>query len=320
MEDLELLHHFSTTVYLTLSDGPAIRTMWQIELPKVAIAHPCLMHSILGISALHLVHYSPERNERYRKAAVHHQDTAVAALRALLQQVDSENCDAICATATLTALFAAGLHQTPGSESEITPLEGLLEVGELGRGVHVVINAAMKWIRKGSMAPMVNLVPWDFPPPLAPDIVIALQELDVMVSSAATTEADKMTYLSSIRILKQTFDATALNAHHPPIVFSWLVFIDRNFFNMIKEKDPISLVILSHYGVVLQGSAQQWWSDNWGLQILKLVAEILEQSSLQKYLPMLAWPARRVKDRFVDVQSFIPELAGSAEGSDEQSN
>jgi hypothetical protein len=320
MEDLELLHHFSTAVYLTLSNGPAIRTMWQIALPKQAIAHPYLMHSILGISALHIVHSSPKSNERYRKAALHHQDTAVATLRHLLPQVTSENCDAICASATLTALFAAGLHQIPGSESEVTLLDSLLEIGELGRGVHVVVNAAMKWIRNGSMAPMVNLVPWDFPPPLAPDIVTALQELEKMVSSATASEVDRTTYLSSIRILKQTFDATAMNAHHPPLVFSWLVFIDRHFFNMIKEKDPISLVILSHYGVVLQGSAQQWWSDNWGVQILELVTEILEDKSLQHFLPMLSWPARRVRDKFVDVESFIPKLAGSSDGSDEQSS
>jgi hypothetical protein len=306
MEDMKLLHHFSTVVYLTLSNVPEIRTMWQCDMPNLAINHTYLMHSILGLSALHLVHSDPSNNEKYKRAVIYHQDTTLVTLRPLLQEVTAENCDAVCASATITALFASGLHQTPGFGDKATALDGLLEAGELGRGVHVIVNASREWIMRGKMSPMLNLIPWDFPPPLAPDIANALQELVTVVNSAANNEPDRVTYLSAIKVLRQTFEATGMNSGHPSLVLSWLVFVDRHFFNMMKKRDAISMLILAYYGVVLQGSSEQWWSDNWGVRILELVTDILKSNAENRHLlPLLDWPARRVRHSPLSVQSFV---------------
>jgi hypothetical protein len=258
LEDLELLHHFVTVVYLTLSNGPAIQRMWQIDLPKEALSHPYLMHGILAFSALHLVHLSPHNTENYRRAAVRHQDIALGAPRPLLNQVTAQNCDALCATTTIIGMFAAGLHQL-SSNGTSSPIEGLLEIGEFARGVYVVVQAADEWYRKGKVGPMMNLIPWDNVPPLAPDIQTALEDLHKLVGQSDGNEEKKTVYYGAIRRLKEAFDATTTNSYHPSLCFSWLVFIDREMFNFMKNDDPIALIISAHYGVILQGSSAQWW-------------------------------------------------------------
>lgn len=216
------------------------------------------MHGILAFSALHLVHLSPHNTEKYRQAAVRHQDTALAALRPLLNQVTAQNCDAVCGTSTIVAMFAAGLHQVY-YEPKNSPIDKILEIGEFARGVHVVVQVAAEWYRKGKMGPMMNLIPWDNAPPLAPDIRAALEELHNLVELSESNEKKKTLYRSSIHQLKGAFEATAINSYHPSLCFSWLVFIDHEMFDLMKQHDPMALIILAHFGVILQGSSSQWW-------------------------------------------------------------
>ncbi|KAH8831373.1 hypothetical protein DL96DRAFT_1587544 [Flagelloscypha sp. PMI_526] len=58
-DDLELLHHFTTSTVLSLTDisgieFPEVLEIYQRQAPRLGLAHPALMHSILSFSALHL--------------------------------------------------------------------------------------------------------------------------------------------------------------------------------------------------------------------------------------------------------------------------
>ncbi|KAH8823585.1 hypothetical protein DL96DRAFT_1559411 [Flagelloscypha sp. PMI_526] len=59
MYDLELIHHFTTTTAVSLLDihgieSPQVLGIYQRNAPRLALAHPFLMHSLLAVSALHL--------------------------------------------------------------------------------------------------------------------------------------------------------------------------------------------------------------------------------------------------------------------------
>ncbi|KAH8831766.1 hypothetical protein DL96DRAFT_1779165 [Flagelloscypha sp. PMI_526] len=65
--DLELLHHFTTITAVSFLDvhgieSPQILDIYQRHGPRLALAHPFLMHSLLAISALHL-HWLVPKNE-----------------------------------------------------------------------------------------------------------------------------------------------------------------------------------------------------------------------------------------------------------------
>jgi hypothetical protein len=290
LEDLELMHHFSTVVSVSLSGNPDIRHVWQVVVPKEGLRHRYLMHCVLALSALHLVHASPQDSERYRRAAIRHQDIAVATFRPLLGDITAENCDALWASSALTVIFGTAQYQileTPGVV-KLSPLDGILEVCELVRGVYVIVQAAAQWIGSGPINP---LLVYDFAahaPELAPDVIDAIQAVKncVLASSAAHTSS---VYLSSLEVLQQTFVAS-MSKDQPTMVLVWLVLIERQFVVMLRERDPIALVMLAHYGVVLYDSRQHWWCGDWGFSIVKDVHQVLND----EWRPLIAWPARKV--------------------------
>jgi hypothetical protein len=290
IEDLELMHHFSTVVCVTLSDNPDIRHVWQFVVPKEALRHNFLMHCVLGLSALHLVHTAPHDNERYRRAAIRHQDIAVATFRPLLEHITAQNCDAMWASSALTVIFGAAQYQLPEASgvAKLSPLDGILEVCELVRGVYVVVQAAVQWISTGPIKP---ILVFDFitnSPTLPPDIIDALQAVkDCIIAS--TTPHTTSVYLSSLQVLQQTFAAT-ISTDQPTLVLVWLVLFERQFVVMLRERDPIALVMLAHYGVVLYGSRQHWWCGDWGFAIVKDVYQALNDD----WRPLIAWPIQKV--------------------------
>jgi hypothetical protein len=292
VEDLELMHHFSTVVCLTLSENKQILHVWQCVVPKQALRHLYLMHCVLGLSALHLIHTSPQDSEVYRRAAIRHQDIAVATFRPLLVNITAENCDALWASSALTVMFGAAQYQvlpeTPGV-AKLSPLDGILEVCELVRGVYVVSQAAGEWITDGPLKPVLG-DPWEGrgAPELASDIVDALQAVEACII-ASSTESTSLVYLSSLQVLQQTF-AVMVSTDQPTLVLVWLVLFERQFVVMLRERDPIALVMLAHYGVVLHGARHYWWGGSWGFSIVENVYQVLNS----EWRPLIAWPAQKV--------------------------
>ncbi|KAH8823589.1 hypothetical protein DL96DRAFT_1618047 [Flagelloscypha sp. PMI_526] len=84
--DLELIHHFTTTTAVSLVDihgikSPHVLGIYQRNAPRLALAHPFLMHSILAISALHL-HWLNRKGSasiasRYYTLSCHHRTHSV---------------------------------------------------------------------------------------------------------------------------------------------------------------------------------------------------------------------------------------------------
>lgn len=292
LQSLELLHHFSTVVCFTLSKEPQIQEMWQIQVPKEAASHAYLMHCLLAISALHLVHTSSVSDQdSYRAAAVSHQAKALSAFRPLLDNITTYNCDALCASSMLVAIFATALPQSPGINGRASPLEGILEMCVLSRGVFSVIETAGDWIRKhGKMAPALVRTAWDAVTPLPVDTHDALQGLELAVEALSEPESVKKIHFSTIHLLKRTFLARATNPNHPSIVFMFLVIVDRQYIEFVWARQRTALVILAHFGVVLHSSRDQWWSQNWGYQLVEDIYRTLEAD----WRPLISWPMQKV--------------------------
>ncbi|KAH8817631.1 hypothetical protein DL96DRAFT_392633 [Flagelloscypha sp. PMI_526] len=101
--DLELLHHFTTTTAVSLLDVHGIESslildIYQRHGPRLALAHPFLMHSLLAISALHL-HWlvrkgKPSTTSPYYALSCYHRKYAVQTYNSL--QCDRVYCSIQC--------------------------------------------------------------------------------------------------------------------------------------------------------------------------------------------------------------------------------
>lgn len=57
LSDLELMHFYTASTSLTLSNAPSRRNVWQSVVPQIAFSHDFLLHGLLAFAALHLPVY-----------------------------------------------------------------------------------------------------------------------------------------------------------------------------------------------------------------------------------------------------------------------
>lgn len=265
--------------------------MWQVTVPNEGLKHAYLMSSILAVSALHLAHTSTLNNESYRNAATQHQDIALRSFRPHLEEITADNCDALSASSVLTVIFGAALYVVPAvsGSARATPLEAVLQVCELVRGVNVINNASERWIRTGILAPLWKRPPRDVVEELPQDTSAALQAVQEWITTSLKDRETQSAYLIPLELLQRTFEIT-LFTRHPAVVFRWLVVVSRDFIGLLQKKDPLALVLLAHYGVALHELRQDWWSGNWGVDLVHYVHGILDD----EWRLYVEWPMRRV--------------------------
>jgi hypothetical protein len=303
LKDLELLHHYSTVVAFTMTKDPRIQRMWQTSAPKEAFSHPYLMHAILAISALHLAHTSLSKNEEYRAIAIRHQDTAIAAFRPLLTQVSAENCAALCASATLTVVFGAASFSDRIPKS--SPLDGIIEVCELARGVRAVVESGLQWLMKSAMEPLMQYPDLEVAPPLNHDVTQALAQLKSFIMRGGADGDVNTSYVDALAMLSHNFRAMVAKPDHPALVISWLVLVERNFVHLLRQETPLSLLIVAHFGAVLHVGVETWYIRHWGRQLVEYVHHKLPLDWRHR----VAWAARKVDFFPPEGDEVVPLIA-----------
>lgn len=291
--DLELLHHFSTVVYSTLCGEEKVQRMWQLSIPKEALKHSHLMNSILAISALHLSSTcARDERQKYFAAAIQHNNIALSGFNLLLNNVTEENGDSTIANSCLLAIFSAAMWNNPGNPQPQSPIEGIMEVATLTRGIHVIMNAGGPFLRQGRLSPLLNPKPWDDSPVLPPDVISALDAIREKARSSYTADRASI-YLEAIQSLHRTFEASEVNRDHLPIALLWLVLLERDFIELLKAKDSMALVIFAHFGAVCQAASTLWWANDWD----SIIVEEAHQALDDEWRPWISWPVRKIEDR-----------------------
>lgn len=122
---LELLHHFIAVTSYAISFGPLGHDVWHMIIPKIALSHDWLMHSILAVSGLHIAHLNPDQRDTYWKRAAIHQDHALQGQQRALANPGIQNGDALFAF-TLTVIHLAFAAPNTSEDNEEAPLKGLM--------------------------------------------------------------------------------------------------------------------------------------------------------------------------------------------------
>lgn len=291
MPDLELMHHYVTVVSSTLSDRPAIQDLWQIAIPKEALAHPFLMHGLLAISALHLAHNETETQARYRDLAMKHYNVTLLTFRPMLSQITNDNCHSLFAASSVVAIFALALPQTPGVDMLSSPIDEMIKISELGRGVYSLVKNASEWIKQGNLGPYLQLGIMQAQAALPRDVSEALARLRYEISASEEDENSKATYSAATALLEKAFKASALTVDDAGFAVVWLILVDHEYIDALKKKRPMAIIILAHYGVALHDSRHQWWSGKWGYQLVSAIYDSLNVESRG----IIQWPAQRLR-------------------------
>jgi hypothetical protein len=279
--ELELLHHYTTTTYLSLSGGASSHDALQISMVHEAFSHDFLMHGILAISALHLARLRPVSASHFQQLATLHYSKGVSLFRPMLDQVTKANAQSIFAFSSLVVCIAFAMPSTLQQTSDPQPpsaatLTGVFEVFDLCRSINHVLRLTWHWLLESPMAPLLRIKPQRPSSLLAYDDALALDLLETHIDQHALTEDCKSEYLEALNELRNIYAYSHAAAEHKSAILAWPVLVPLAFYQAMREGEPLATVVLSFYGALLHDLRNTWWVNSTGMRVVSTCSDQLD--------------------------------------------
>lgn len=294
MMDLELLHHFTTSTYRTISTEEDIREVWRLVVPRIALSHEFLMHAVLAMSALHLSALG-SRDKPYAVAAAEHHSRALGPLRAALPVLSTEHANALMATSSLTALYAFACR--PGAGDLLPTAPTWIP---LFRGIMETIYACWNLICNGELMPLWGRKDIDKGSYDGEDIEFPSSLFDLSQRGTPgepdpkELEDDHVleVYHRATEELKNSLDLFRSTAPRVASAFAWPCSMQDELLRFIEEQRPRALVLVAHHCVILESVEEQyWWVKGRGVDELRRIEGVLDE----KWKRWLEWPMAKCK-------------------------
>jgi hypothetical protein len=308
VDDIELFHNYMTNTAATLEDD---NRFWSEGIPRLGFQHPGVLSLVLALSSYHLVKARPSDAPKFFTLAERHMTVALPSATTLVQNLDPENGPALYVTAMLVCFTAFAKGPCPGNMLLVAD-DGQVPWLSLLRGVRLVITK-IGWpcIFSGALAPYfpgkdvgkdaetASPNPTELPAGEAEDWRISLSKISGLIDRHEEREI-REAYTHNFRELQRCYDSTFSPGSHAKsdvegkmqVIFSWIYQLDDSFVDGLNQKDPIALLMLAHFCVLLQTLNRYWFLEGWALHILD---EILQSSSA--CWEGSSWPTRYLKER-----------------------
>ena len=154
--NLELLHNYTTATCFSLSTNPSKQQIWQVAVPREATSHDFLLHALLAISAVNLYYVDPTKRHLYERAAISHRNLALTTSIPALNEVTPYNCHALFAISSIISVLCFVLPFNVQLVTLSDPINDIVSVSALIRGIKTVLHSTREWITLGSLGGLLN--------------------------------------------------------------------------------------------------------------------------------------------------------------------
>ena len=302
MGHLELFHHFIAVTSSAISAGYLGLELWRMTIPKIALSHDWLMHSILAVSALHIARLRPEEQDMYWKRAAMHQDQALQGQQKALANPSPDNADALFAfTLVIIYLSFAAENLLEGAGRE--PLQGIIRCLHMLRGIRAISPAVKHWVEGGPLAHILSLHPGNIKS--APTFREASTEAHfskLLVFSSTNADLnedhemnDTESYASAASSLRASFlkvEAIPEGGPLTPPIWHWAVRLHASFVTRLSERHVVPLVLVAHWCVLLTEVQHYWWIQGWVDKTMNDIQSCLPRENHE----WLDWPAEKIRE------------------------
>ena len=286
---------------------------WQVLVPRLALKYDFLLHGLFAMSALELADSSEdEMTQNYVNAALNYQSLSSGGLRTELSSTDlltvaQDKHQALYASASILMVLALALPRflmEPGDKYSM--LEHLLSYLELLKGLIVVVYSKISDHREDPL--LSNYKTWEelTVHPLDPavrtglDRIIELNE-ETHGSSRTeqhTPELQAMSYHAACRraafFLQECWEKCC-EPDTRGYMLAWLLQSGRDFISAIKDKEPVALLILMHWGVLLENQSYGiWWAQRVGKSLVEDLSDVADALKNEKLRDGVAWAREQV--------------------------
>ncbi|KAJ5096326.1 hypothetical protein NUU61_005682 [Penicillium alfredii] len=304
LHDLELMMQWCNATYHTLSRNELTDPIWRNIVPDEALSHSFLMHGILALSALHLARTGPEPSRRagYLNRAVAHQNQALALFRELLGDITDANAKAMFAFASIVVVYTFGFPHTPDAQDAWTCVDDLYQVLILTRGIQQVIRSPADCLRDSQFAPILQVE--EVHAFLSEDATVTIKRLHEANENygAHHSTHDREVYQETINNFAEMLSWVQGGMTASTVAGRWAIRLPQRFLELLRQREPLALVMLAHYGVLLRYLKHRWCFDEWCVRVAKAVWAILDR----RWRPLVDWAMREILGA-----NYVDEIDGS---------
>lgn len=290
-QDQAIFHHYMTVTTRSITTDVRRLDRWRSFIPSAAKDADYTMHSLLGFSALHLAHIQPESRRQYLTIATSHQCQALAKFRSEVEIVNTNNVTPVLIFSCFLVLYELGLmhpnHQICDVQDPIT---------KFIRSVTLIQNTVkslrtVPWLKVVPIMRLLLRPNGNETAKLPLEVYHALHQLDILNESTTVDEHERQTYADAIQHLRTCFELVSGSPGEWLPSLRWTNLISPHYIKNLQEKQPMALIILVHFCLLVYHSPERWWLKGWNETIVKEVMQLLDES----WRPHLRWAVNAMK-------------------------
>jgi hypothetical protein len=238
---------------------------------ETALKAPYLLNQIMAFAACHLAHVGAQRSAFFKRQAVILQTRAVSMFNATRVEVDASNCVPILLFSSMLGqhLLADTLakRDPEGLESFITHY---VQCMEMHRGIYTIATSAWPLLMETELEPILTMSKsLTSREPRGKDCV---RVLGLVQSADGMSEEEKGSCRTAIRYLQVGLDAVQAEDNAPisryQMICEWTMLVPPMFTRLLALKQPVALIVLAHYAVLLHYGRHLWQVGDAGKYIL----------------------------------------------------
>lgn len=255
---------------------------------------------MLSLAALHMGYLHPELRDQYVTQADSHFTFGIRSVSAILSSLDEENCQSIYLSTVLICLVYFAHGPKPG-EYLVFSETGKAEWLVLMRGVRSILVSSHDKIFTG----VLEVRPDPAIQGVSPVLQDELQKHQSYIKEAQrfiesqTETSNYPVYVGALEDLLEMFEEAyrCRSAEKDgitllPCVIGWIYRRPEEFIALLEAKEPLSMIILAFWCILLGFMRSSWLMIGWGRHVIAGI-----QGSLRlEFHRWVEWPVKYICD------------------------
>jgi Fungal specific transcription factor domain len=269
------MHHYTQHTAKTVGElsipEDKDQSVWTDYVTDLAFENDLVLHGLLSLSALHLALCGISKR-KHTLLAIQYHDMGLSLFRPYLSNITEHNYDAMFAFNCMVMLYAFGIQRC--SESTTNTIAKIHQILTLFSNAKSVTKSHIETLRSSRWS--VLMLPEPFPSAdqrLPDEIEMMLAKLIQCVT--ATTASQAATYISTIQSLRYVLILMSTKRPGQVTLVIFTVMVPPQYWDMVKDRDPLALAILANYAVTLHWLTDNIWLEGWGKETVDAVCEAL---------------------------------------------
>ncbi|EHY61059.1 hypothetical protein ABEF92_003100 [Exophiala dermatitidis] len=293
---------------------------WAFEVPRLGMEHPFILHLIYAFTGFHLDHIRKQAGKapKYRNLSAAHFATGLSGFNKVLPTLDDSNRHAFGLAGVLVCFCAfadgpsssAGYGQacsTTGSDGQVVPWLSLIH------GVRTLKsnessspsdrppqpqsqsqttddNSTREGLADMSMLNVAPRIDWEEP-------LRQLHDHILLSFSSSSASCLVKAFESLVLVYEATFGRKDGTNRAPPkyrYVFVWLYSLTDEFVDHLLRKEPLALLLLAYYAVLIRTMEHRWFMQGWAEYLLMSVRGLVGEELAR----WLVWPENQIQRDF----------------------